>query len=140
MKKTNKKSSLALTALLGLLVVGLVGGTFAWFTDKADFENKFQTGDFSDEIWEEFVPEENWTPGATVDKKVFVKNTGDVPIVARVKFDESWVDANNSFKKEDGTWDSAAVKNFSKTLEADGWKLITKTDEHGVVYPVEDTT
>lgn len=138
MKKTNKKSSLALTSLLALLVVGLVGGTFAWFTDQADFKNEFKTGDFSDEIWEEFVPEDNWTPGATVDKKVFVKNTGDVPIVARVKFSEEWTNgASNSFQKADGSWDAAAVKNFATDLENKGWILITEPDENGVEYPVE---
>lgn len=86
----NKKKAIALAALLG---VGAVGGTLAYFNQTLTAENVFDTGIYDTELVEDFKPSEgeNWEPGATVNKDVIVQNTGTLPVVIRVKFEEKWV-------------------------------------------------
>lgn len=83
----NKKSLFATIALAG--VVGLAG-TLAYFAQEMSVENKLGTKSYGSELVEKFTPEFDWKPGATVDKEVKVKNTGDYDIVARVTWDEEW--------------------------------------------------
>ena len=63
----NKK---ALIALALVALVGVVGGTFAYFTSNATFTNEFTTGTYSTSVTEEFVSPDNWTPGTTTTKKI----------------------------------------------------------------------
>lgn len=83
----NKKS---LIALVALLVVGVVGVTFAYYTSTKTFENSFTTGEYGTIIREKFDSPENWAPGDLTEKIVNVKNTGNVPVVARVTVEEAW--------------------------------------------------
>lgn len=86
----SKKKLIALAAVLGITGIG---GTLAYFTQELVRVNIFDTGHYDSELVEDFHPSdgENWEPGAFVNKDVTVKNTGDVPILARVKFQEKWV-------------------------------------------------
>ena len=83
----NKKSLVAL-ALVAL--VGLVGGTFAYFTSSTTLTNEFETGTYSTSITEEFVSPDNWTPGTTTKKRVNVTNNGSVEVAVRAKYTEKW--------------------------------------------------
>ncbi len=87
------KSKTKLLALAGILGVAAVGGTFAYFSQTLTAKNVFDTGVYDTELVEKFEPEdgENWEPGTNVNKDVTVKNTGTLPVVARVKFQEEWV-------------------------------------------------
>lgn len=158
-KRRNKQNRLTITALALLLAIGVVGGTWAWFTDSAEFENKFQTGNYSDTIEEKFTPPTDWAPGDTTEKKVTVTNTGDVPLVVRVKFTEEWKKEGvseilNSFQLADKSgYEAAAIKNFNPdvvfdTMDGttivgiesafeDKWFIVTAEDKNGVRYPVE---
>lgn len=84
--------------IAGLAAVMMVGGTLAYFSQEMSIENPFDTGKYDSVIVEDFKPSDgdNWEPGATVDKKVEVKNTGDYDILVRVKFEEKWVNKVNS--------------------------------------------
>lgn len=86
----NKKK---LVVLAGLAAVAAVGGSLAYFNQTLTAENIFDTGTYNTELVEEFKPSEgeNWEPGATVNKDVTFKNTGTLPVVVRVKFQEKWV-------------------------------------------------
>lgn len=79
-------------ALGGVLAVMVIGGTFAYFNQTLTAENMFDTGIYDTELVEDFKPGEgeNWEPGASVNKDVTVKNTGTVPVVVRVRFQEKW--------------------------------------------------
>lgn len=79
-------------AAAGLAAVALVGGTFAYFTQSTTIDNPFNTGIYKTVVTEDFNPEDgdNWKPGAEVNKDVYVQNTGDQPVVVRVKFEEKW--------------------------------------------------
>lgn len=86
--------------IVGILSVGLIGGSFAWFTAKDNVINAFEiigndnTDDIESgvEIVEEFVKEDakNMLPGTTVDKVVKVKNTANYNQFVRVKLDKVW--------------------------------------------------
>lgn len=88
MKKKN------VLALAGVLAVCAVGGTMAYFNQTMEAENVFDTGKYGSTMVEDFKPSEgqNWEPGATVNKVVKVVNTGNLPVVVRVKMDEKWID------------------------------------------------
>lgn len=88
-----KKSLIAL-ALVAL--VGIVGGTYAYFTSKATLNNSFKTGTYATSVTEEFVSPTNWAPGQTVDKKVNVTNNGTVDIAVRASYTESWTSASGA--------------------------------------------
>lgn len=94
MKKERKESKMKkkMIGILGLASVALVGGTFAYFTQTATIDNPFDTASYSSQVTEDFKPEEGekWNPGAQVNKDVYVDNTGDRPIVVRVKFEDMW--------------------------------------------------
>lgn len=119
MKKLNfKNNKLAIVSLVALLVVGIVGGTFAVFNQTLTAENKFTVGAYGTQIEEKFTPPEDWTPGTTTDKEVWVKNTGDIPVVVRVGYAETWVDADKkdlslTFTDDSGKEQEAAIKNWT---------------------------
>lgn len=92
-----KKKHIA--ALAGIAAVFAVGGSLAYFNQDLEAVNVLKSGDFDTEIVEEFRPEDgkDWKPGTTVNKDFAVKNLGDVPMVVRVSFQETW-------EKDDGAY------------------------------------
>lgn len=111
----NKKS---LIALVALLVVGVVGATFAYYTNTATFENEFTTGKYEASFTETFKSPKDWTPGTTTEKKVVVTNTGNVDLVARVSYEEKWTSANNTDITNQATVGSEKIALFTPT---DNW-------------------
>ncbi len=79
-------------AITGLGIVVLIGGTLAYFNQTLTAINPFDTGKYSTTLVETFKPVDgvNWEPGVEINKDVEVVNTGDQPVVVRVKFDETW--------------------------------------------------
>lgn len=132
--KMNKKAA----ALGGLAAVAVVGGTWAYFNQTAAITNPFSTGSYGGSIVESFNPSEgdNWQPGATVDKEVVAENTGNSPLLVRVKMAETWsrndqnMIAINSEKQPDFT----AVKQANAEdglVEGDQtvvWKNLAEND------------
>lgn len=92
-----KKKHIA--ALAGIAAVFAVGGSLAYFNQDLEAVNVLKSGDFDTEIVEEFRPEDgkDWKPGTTVNKDFAVKNSGDVPMVVWVSFQETW-------EKDDGAY------------------------------------
>lgn len=87
MKKMSKKA----TALAGLGVLAVVGGTFAYYNQTVSLENPLTTGKYENELIEDYTPPtDHLKPGATIDKVVGAKNTGDYPVMVRIKMDEVW--------------------------------------------------
>ncbi len=79
-------------AITGLVIVALIGGTLAYFNQTLTAINPFDTGHYNTTLVETFKPSDgvNWEPGVEINKDVEVVNTGDQPVVVRVKFDEVW--------------------------------------------------
>lgn len=92
--KMNKKAA----ALGGLAALVAVGGTWAYFNQIAAITNPFSTGSYGVSIVESFNPSDgdNWQPGATVNKEVVAENTGNSPLLVRVKMAEKWSRENNT--------------------------------------------
>ncbi len=86
--KMKNKKLLIIAGLLALLALG--AGTFAWFTSEDSVTNHFE-GEIAGndiQIVETFTPEENWTPGEGVAKKVSVANVSEYDALIRVSFEE----------------------------------------------------
>ena len=132
-----------IAALAGIAAVFAVGGSLAYFNQDLEAVNVLKAGKFDTEIVEEFRPEEgkDWKPGTTVNKDFAVKNSGDVPMVVRVSFQETWEkddrayvtidttekeeghgEANNKFEsvwQESCTWESPRFSNCYICCSAD---------------------
>jgi len=114
-------------ALVAIALVGIVGGTFAYFTSSTQFENRFQTKPYSTEVSEEFTSPDKWTPGTTTSKTVVAKNTGDVDVAVRVSYTEEWKGNAGSGSTLSGnitvgeapntTTERAAIINFANTSD-----------------------
>ena len=128
MKKKNKKS---LVALLFVAILGVVGGTFAYFTSTDTFTNTFKTKPYKMEVTETFESPNDWTPGTTTDKTVIATNKGDVDAAVRVSYTEKWEDSEgNTLELKDASENAAAIINFATDLNSK-W---TKSTEGGVDY------
>ncbi len=89
----NKKPIIALGALA---VLGLIGGTIAYFTSEATFDNVFTTAVYKTKSTEVFSAPDNWLPGETVTKTVTTTNEGTIPVAVRVSTSEKWTLENGT--------------------------------------------
>ena len=101
----NKKFKYTSVVAAGLVTLGLVGGTLAYFTSTDSVTNSFETGKTNDdyesgvkvdEIFEPGVGETatNVLPGVAVDKDVRVQNTASYDQFIRVKFTPQFEDTS----------------------------------------------
>lgn len=111
------KGKKPLIALVALLFVGVVGVTFAYFTETETFQNIFKItdGGYGTDIYEEFESPTDWLPGQEISKKVYVNNTGDIPVVVRVSYDEAWDPTTLTGKMADGS--SVAIIKFANSSD-----------------------
>lgn len=83
-----KKKIIALSLIVALVAVAVIGASLAYFTDTSDTaENVFTIGNVDIELAEEsWVPEdaENVYPGQTLPKDPTVENTGANPCFVRL--------------------------------------------------------
>lgn len=121
MKKRN------IAALAGVAAIFAVGGSLAYFNQTMEVENNFDTAKYGSTLVEDFNPSDghDWEPGVEVNKDVLVTNTGDKPVVVRVRFDETWKRGGEAFvdiKAEDDTLDGKENKimNVFQKDPADG--------------------
>ena len=91
-----KKNNKPLVALLVVAIVGVIGFTFAYFSDKITVNNEFQTKPYGTTVTEVFTSPENWTPGTETAKTVKTKNSGEVDEAVRVSYTEEWKSADGT--------------------------------------------
>ena len=90
MKKIQLKKRTA-SVLAGVLSLALIGGSWAYYNNTASLENNLSTKmPGGEQLIEEFTPEDDWNPGEKVTKVASVENDGDMPLLVRVKLDETW--------------------------------------------------
>ncbi|OXX84991.1 hypothetical protein AVM15_01155 [Paraclostridium benzoelyticum] len=92
-------------AVSGVLTVGVIGGTLAWFTSQDSVKNPFNTASNGEngkgiKIVEEFIEPKNMLPGDEVNKDVQVKNTATYDQFIRVKLTPTFVDPKNGDRKK----------------------------------------
>ena len=101
----NKKKVSALL-IAGILSIGAIGGTLAWFTSQDSVTNAFQTGSIDNpgntdggiNIEENFEKNdaENMTPGDEVTKEVSVTITASYNQLIRAKIEKVWKDSKGN--------------------------------------------
>lgn len=101
----NKKKVSALL-IAGILSIGAIGGTLAWFTSQDSVTNAFQTGSTNNpgntdggiNIEENFDENNagNITPGDEVKKEVSVTNTASYNQLIRAKIEKVWKDSKGN--------------------------------------------
>ena len=127
-KKIKKKP---LIFLLALIIVGVVGTTFAYYYTEVSFPNQFRTMTYNVTIEEEF----NNTWGT---KKVsFVNNEEtNTPVVLRINYNELWRKEVNGVKlslDNNVNGENVVTKNWTSTFTSDfidggdGWYYYKKT-------------
>lgn len=85
-----KKSAPAIALVLVLLVT-VIGGTFAYFSQTDVAENYLQVKDYNSQLTENFdPPPDGLTPEVEVTKEVGVTNTGEIPMIVRITYTEFW--------------------------------------------------
>ncbi|MFR3498204.1 MAG: BsaA family SipW-dependent biofilm matrix protein [Paraclostridium bifermentans] len=136
----NKK--VQVLAVSGVLTVGVIGGTLAWFTSQDKATNTFNTASNKDnngsgiKIVEEFEKPTNMLPGDSVNKDVQVSNTATYDQFIRVKFVPRFVELGKDSdgkevrtsiterKASDGTMHqldtTKIILNFTENLKTDG--------------------
>ena len=120
-----KESKAPIIALLVIAIIGVVGGTFAYFTSTTEFENRFQTKPYSTQVSEEFTSPESWLPGTETPKTIKAKNTGEIDVAVRISYSEEWknhngyvLDGNISYMLNETTvQERAAIINFDNTSD-----------------------
>ncbi|HII4452721.1 TPA: SipW-dependent biofilm matrix protein BsaA [Clostridium perfringens] len=119
----SKKKIIGL-CIAGVLAVGSIGGSLAWFTSSASKTNHFSTASTDNpsdpnsgiEIHEDFNPEDadNTLPGDKVKKQVNVINKATYDQLIRVKIKKVWKDAKGNEKSDLDT--KNIILNFENNL------------------------
>ncbi|MGM8251451.1 BsaA family SipW-dependent biofilm matrix protein [Clostridium perfringens] len=101
----NKKKIIGL-CIAGVLVVGSIGGSLAWFTSSDSITNPFATASTDNpsnpnsgiKIHEHFdkTKADNTLPGDNVTKQVNVTNTATYDQLVRAKIKKEWKDSNGN--------------------------------------------
>ncbi len=132
LKKIKKKP---IIFLLAVIVLGIVGGTFAYYYSEVSISNEFKAKTYNIQIEEEF----NNTWGT---KKVsFVnKESTNTSVVLRINYNESWrkeVDNNNLSLDNNVNGVNVVTKEWTTAFTndfvsgGDGWYYYKKTLDAG---------
>ena len=113
------KKKKSLIGICLLLLVTVIGVTFAYYTSNTSFVNLFNTGKYKVKVVEEFVSPDNWVPGETIPKTVTAKNEGNVDAAVRISYVEKW-ETQEGVDITDQIDSNPAIINFSNTSD---WTL-----------------
>ena len=91
-----KNRNRLIISLFSLVLLALVGGTFAVSSDRSIIRNLFGLADYETVATEVFSSPANWQTCEEIPKTVTLKNESDAPIVARVRYSEEWVAADHT--------------------------------------------
>ena len=99
----------------------IISVTFSSFSDSTNILNVFKNNKYQTEVIENDVSADNWLPGNTIPKTIYVENKGSVDAAVRVSIKEEWVASNG--KKLSGFQNDnrAAIINFG---DNDDWVKI----------------
>ena len=139
----NNKNKKGIIILGGLSLLGVLGGTLAYFTTTTNIANKFKSGMYQNEIVEKFESPVNWTPGTVTEKKISVKNTGNIPMAVRASYTEKWVSASGKeLNLKDIDNNQVSIINFGKnwTKSNDGYYYYGSKENKTVLDPTSVIT
>ncbi|MDA9471773.1 BsaA family SipW-dependent biofilm matrix protein [Enterococcus sp. 5H] len=86
LKVINQNKTLLAIFSVALSLFLIVGSTYSWITysDEQINQSKSSRKKLSAEIEEVFTPNLQWVPGASTEKKVLIRNNGQIPVIIRV--------------------------------------------------------
>jgi len=97
---------------LAVLAAGAVGGTWAAWTTAVQTGNEYMIPQYRTSLEEKFNPPDDWQPGITTEKQVWVSNNvkdadgkSGVPAIAKVVLHQSWIRNQNIYKKDEAGQD-----------------------------------
>lgn len=133
-----------IVGLTGLGALAVVGASWAYFNQVSELVNPMQTKKYNTSVIEHFTPGDGWEPGAEVNKDVFAKNTGDYPVIVRVKLDESWtkkgktehsieIDSRRDGKKGKAMTSVGSDLIATQINDTDGWVISGDEKDESVV-------
>lgn len=85
---------LGLAALASLM---LIGGTWAAWTQEIQTGNEFMPGKYNTSLDEAFNAPSDWQPGKEQEKKVWIRNKGTVPVMAKAVITQQWIRRENVY-------------------------------------------
>ena len=106
----NKKS---LIALVLIVIVGIIGFTYAYFSNSYNLSNEFETLPFNTSVNETIISPDDWVPGSTIEKNVIATNNSDVDVAVRISFTEEWKSSNDVVLDNEIDGVRLALINFS---------------------------
>lgn len=138
--KVNKK----VAAVAGLGALALVGGSFAYYFESGSLDNPLSTGKYNTQLVEDFTPPtEDMKPGVNWDKVVGAQNTGDYPVLVRIKMDEQWVrkGTTGAYKELHSIADYAKFNTVKKTGTYPAMTVTAEqVDDNDGLTPADDKT
>ncbi len=120
--KLKKFHSKGILYLIALIVINMIVGSLAYWTQSEQAVNEFQTALYSTELVEEFTPPSDWKPGQNVNKDAKVTNQGTVPVFARITLSQEWIRRENVYDKNGQVIAPAKGENFSLTFDGNQGK------------------
>ena len=127
------KNKRSLIAAVIVCVLGVIGGTYAFYSTSNLVENVFTTGKYLTTATETFESPVSWTPGTETEKTVVAHNSGDIDVAVRMSLSEEWTDASGgtlSLTDNQSPANRYAIINFADDFD-DKWKKVT---ENGTDY------
>lgn len=108
-----------------LAAVGAITATVAYFQSSHQFVNEFHTPRYSIVTQELFDKEAaaNVYPGETVEADVSVTNTGDMPVLVRIKYIEKDTEAYGDKGYPEDVVSLASAKGINLNTLSDGWTV-----------------
>lgn len=77
-----------------IILVTTVRFTYALTDDNSNLFSVFKSNKYQTEIIEDNINSDNWLPGNTIDKNIYIENKGNSDIVVRASIIEEWVSRN----------------------------------------------
>lgn len=77
-----------------LIIVLVIGFTYVMFNASSILLQVFEKSKYQTEVIDNYINADNWLPGNTIEKEIYVKNKGDVDVAVRVFFEEEWISKN----------------------------------------------
>ena len=94
MKKVKNKKSLIM--IIAVLLVVVVGVTYALLYTNSSMDNIFGLGNYNVVTSETFTSPASWQPGVEIPKTITATNNGNIQAAFRVKYIEKWEDASGN--------------------------------------------
>ncbi len=85
------KKKRLIAGLAAVAAAAMIGSTWAAWTQTLVAKNEYETAKYSTFLEETFEGPQQWQPGITQQKDVWVKNDSTIPVIGKITIRQSWV-------------------------------------------------